>query len=351
MKLQTPIRWVDAARVVAAVVLTAAPLAAAQDILPGIDAFEIVVGPGTRIDFATNPVPPDFFGPGSDPFDGVVALQSASMDLMIPGPRFIRTEAGVFTGDPAAAVVPAEMDSLLLESTSPIVIGSPMGDALFTVFIRLDVWTGPSTGQLGLVAAPPADSGGVIVRDLPDGDGQVDSFFDITYLIQFREACGCSTRTMSGQIDRVELAADVPFSNDPPAGTMIFDETSNFFPGGDPADLDLPATPLQFDGDRLHLTLALMENPNLPSIMGDANYDLKVDLHDFVILKNNWGVDSGATWAMGDFDLTGSVNLDDFVILKNNWGAVPLPEPTTAALIALGGAVLLGGRRRTQPNG
>jgi len=53
---------------------------------------------------------------------------------------------------------------------------------------------------------------------------------------------------------------------------------------------------------------------------GDANGDLMVDLDDFVILKNNFGMTTGATCAEGDFDGDGDVDLDDFVILKNAFG-------------------------------
>ena len=53
---------------------------------------------------------------------------------------------------------------------------------------------------------------------------------------------------------------------------------------------------------------------------GDADGDGDVDLDDFVILKNNFGTNSGATCDMGDFDGDGDVDLDDFVLLKNNFG-------------------------------
>ncbi|NLF31497.1 MAG: hypothetical protein GX591_11510 [Planctomycetes bacterium] len=59
----------------------------------------------------------------------------------------------------------------------------------------------------------------------------------------------------------------------------------------------------------------------LPRLPGDADEDGDVDLDDFVILKRNFGIASGATWGQGDFDGNGSVTLTDFSILKNNFGA------------------------------
>jgi len=53
---------------------------------------------------------------------------------------------------------------------------------------------------------------------------------------------------------------------------------------------------------------------------GDADADGDVDLDDFVILKRNFGLATGATWDQGDFDDDDAVTLDDFVILKQNFG-------------------------------
>ncbi|NLF32491.1 MAG: hypothetical protein GX591_16570, partial [Planctomycetes bacterium] len=52
---------------------------------------------------------------------------------------------------------------------------------------------------------------------------------------------------------------------------------------------------------------------------GDATGDGQVDLDDFVILKQHFGL-SGMTQAEGDFNGDGTVDLDDFVILKQEFG-------------------------------
>jgi hypothetical protein len=59
-----------------------------------------------------------------------------------------------------------------------------------------------------------------------------------------------------------------------------------------------------------------------PRLPGDADEDGDVDLDDFILLKRNFGITSGATWRQGDFDGDGAVTLDDFGILKNNFGTV-----------------------------
>ena len=69
----------------------ACPLAA-QDVAAGSDLFLTPAGPGggpglTYADLSSDPIPADFFGPGSDPFDGVIYLRGNP--FMVPGPAGI----------------------------------------------------------------------------------------------------------------------------------------------------------------------------------------------------------------------------------------------------------------------
>ena len=47
----------------------------ADPVLPGIDIWVTPANGTTSVDFSSTPIPADFFGPGSDPFDGTVQLQ------------------------------------------------------------------------------------------------------------------------------------------------------------------------------------------------------------------------------------------------------------------------------------
>jgi len=68
---------------------------------------------------------------------------------------------------------------------------------------------------------------------------------------------------------------------------------------------------------------------------GDANEDGRVDLKDFVLLKQHWSL-SPAAWGDADFTADGAVDLSDFVVLKNSFNAdATVPEPSALVLLAV----------------
>ncbi|KKL85363.1 hypothetical protein LCGC14_1955490 [marine sediment metagenome] len=86
-------------------------------------------------------------------------------------------------------------------------------------------------------------------------------------------------------------------------------------------------------------------------ITGDVNLDAKVNVTDLGALAANWqanGPEIG--WGHGDFTADHIVNITDLGAMASNWQVgveiISVPEPASAALLALGALVMI--RRRTR---
>ena len=83
-------------------------------IFPGVDLFE-TPNDSMTVDsqFTVTPLPADFFGPGSDPFDGIIALQGSPLATLPPdtlGP----TDVIIQRLEPALLGGPGSADTILL---------------------------------------------------------------------------------------------------------------------------------------------------------------------------------------------------------------------------------------------
>ncbi len=86
-------------------------------------------------------------------------------------------------------------------------------------------------------------------------------------------------------------------------------------------------------------------------VPGDTNGDRVVDAADYIALKMNFGMGTGATVANGDFNDDGAVGWDDLQILMDvlspsvsDAPASNTPEPATLGLLTIGALALI--RRR-----
>lgn len=114
------------------------------------------------------------------------------------------------------------------------------------------------------------------------------------------------------------------------------------------------------DVDGFNAALAVTYGPSVVaarvSILGDANFDDRIDATDLALLAANW--QSTGDWTSGDFNGDGFVDLTDLGVIATQWqvgvgaaspasfsaalAAAPfVPEPSTAVLLfGLGGAAI-----------
>lgn len=187
--------------------------------------FDIFVDVGCdRLDFGLNPLPLDFFGPGSQPFDGIVPL--APLGGFGP-PRDSRLGGGPLNpGLPEQ--VPIELLSMVLTSVNPITVTSPPSDSeLWRIVVQVQP-AGSPNGAMDL--APDDPQGGLIV----------DSFFDVFFQISFESLDSGATRSLPPFPSRLILDnGPVPFvyDRDPSDGvpdefffdTLRYRDADNFF--------------------------------------------------------------------------------------------------------------------------
>lgn len=87
-------------------------------ILPGFDLFHTT---GGSQDFAHDPIPADFFAPGSEPFTGIVILAGSPTG---PGDTdtVVQRFSGAMIPDPTPVPIPIELVGLSLKSVMPITV-------------------------------------------------------------------------------------------------------------------------------------------------------------------------------------------------------------------------------------
>lgn len=190
-------------------------------------AVDILLTSTGELDFRDDPIPADFFAPGSLPFDGVISLVGVPINPSLLGPTDTIIERGpVFGG---AETVPIELVQLNLRSIEPIQVNfgaSP--PSFFDVFVSLDAPT--PTGAMQLQQTSP--SGGVMV----------DSHFNSGNVHVDWIVIGPGSSPFMVIPDAMDLLnGPVPFDYVPPSG---YPGASGFYPG--PQDYHGETGPLSF---------------------------------------------------------------------------------------------------------
>jgi hypothetical protein len=136
---------------------------------PGPDCFNTPCG-RTEFDFCNDPIPADFFGPGSDPFTGIIIL--GGRDDGLPDTMVRRFNAMLLDGPPET--VPIELVKLSLVSCNPITIRSITAPDTFW-----DV-------SVGLSSVPVPPGGMTVAKQHPNG-GVFSAQFNVLPRFTFTE--------------------------------------------------------------------------------------------------------------------------------------------------------------------
>ncbi len=167
------------------VMLASAGGALAMTVVAGYDYWETpwpMPPDGSQVDFPPGVIPPDFFGPGSDPFDGVIYLTGEPIDPELYGDMSTLVERLTdvdLPNDGDSGTVETQMVELNLVSTEPITVTfdsiAPGLWAEYMVTVTLDKDAPPSLGSMDITRND----------GLGGGTFAVDSFFDIYVKIEF----------------------------------------------------------------------------------------------------------------------------------------------------------------------
>ena len=251
--------------VIASVIAGFSDRAAASFFFAGTDHFE---SQGVW-DFFANPIPADFFGPGSLPFDGFVLLEGVPLNPALPDTTdtIVRrlTDAD-FQGGTAPATVPIEMVALQLRSTQPITV--EFGDGS-TKQCWMDVMIDTSQSQTGQYHLEETSlRGGNILNN---SQTRFDAAFNLEFMdVGHTNGDANGNGMMMMRRQAMGLDGNVPWSFDAHP-IHDFGDNGGFYPGWPPGNglqavVNDPRVPLLFFGDEFGLRLLLAQVPEPTSM-------------------------------------------------------------------------------------
>jgi hypothetical protein len=194
----------------------------------------------------------------------------------------------------------------------------------------------------GQPASSPVDSAGKFV--MPHSQYLAEGTVDYDYSIAAGLYSGSGIENLAyyndGVTNFVDLAGQVEN-----LGSMVRLSVDQSITGTMDLSSYAPGYTIDYQIDASLVTLP--EAYRTP-MMGDANFDGRVDVGDLGSLAGNFG-QTGMGWAEGDFNFDGSVDVGDLGILAGNYGrseAALVPEPMTAGLLAMAGVMGLIRRKK-----
>ena len=255
--------------------------------------------------------------------DGGGASLSGVDDVLIENSTFARNQAtlyGAMRHSPRFSADSPNASLTLLQTT----VTENSADTVGGVGVRILSGTASSSFELSVVNS-------IVAGNVEPVGGTTPSNFDVTSTSPatiFTTFAG--TNLLGTDLASDPDAAGSIFANDPvlrplgfyggPTRTMppMLDASPAFNAGVNTFAADLNTD--QRAGFVPRIVYGQVDIGAAEAVLaGDANFDGRVDLSDFVILRNNFG-SNASVFANADFNGDGTVDLADFVILRNNFG-------------------------------
>jgi hypothetical protein len=189
--------------------------ARAQDVQPGFDLY-ITNQTNTQFDFNPQPIPADYFGPGSDPFDGVIALKGLPLpqnpfcplpptlcpndDLTYVDTIVERLDTASLPGVGSSDVIETEIVALSLVSVDPIVVTYNGG---------LD----PELWDVRVCLSETQTTGNMLIDKTHANGGTFDSDLAVVPLFTFTRQSDSAERVLDGYPSYLDIleAVSVPW--------------------------------------------------------------------------------------------------------------------------------------------
>lgn len=272
-----------------------------------VDPFEYIdppVGPTTTALYRTDYI--DYLSLGIDFKDIPSPLAPADVvTLEVFSPAFQNGLRVTYNGDGLMEVLQWDPDPTVQDFTLP----------LPPEFVRVASNLGLSPDEPWL---PPHLQSELFINKEGLGDFPVDSFFDITYRIDFDGLPG-----PAGLLGEQMLVPQQASLNLPPWGDRVPFE----YPNPVPPEFD----PIEFDQ-------RLLVEQEIFAIASDFNDDGTVDLADYTVWRDNLGVQV-PSGQIADANFDGVVGMDDYLRWRQNFGR--RFQPLSSALVPEPGGILI----------
>ena len=231
--------------------------------LPGADLFQTI--PPSFLDFSNNSIPADFFGPGSEPFNGIINLKGSPTDPLNfedTGTIVQRLDTANLPEIPSSDTIPIEIISLSLVSVEPITVRYNYYNNS-----NLELW------DVQIILSPFLNSEGrmTITKEHADG-GTFNSEFLVQPIFIFTKIDDRTEKILEDVRPFQLQTSNVPWNYECPSLLRIDGFTSNFCAGfSDEAEI-IPAIGL---GAELYITPtpAKEEEPEILCCFGDGPND------------------------------------------------------------------------------